>query len=259
MTETLAASTLTGSRTRAQPLLNAAESDPQECSRLIAEVYQANSQSRRFGGQGITAGVLEAAIFVASDDFVQLDRNAQSQIASLLSQYISLISKEDNAARKVLGQFFAKARAFDVARVYQLLNPAMQSGCPEGVDLALKVMGDGRYGRHNNFVAQGLLTIGALGGKEHLSQAERRIGNSNGIGFLTVEGGRCTITLGDVALAMCVVLTDQKLRDYGFKYATEGKPTSLTFQQYGFLDGESRKKAVEKWRQWRKLQSQETE
>ena len=239
----------------AQPLLDAVESDPPKCSGLITEVYQTHSQSRRFGGQGITAGVLEAALFVASDDSVQLDTNAQSQIASLLSQSISTMEKEDDAVRRVLGQFFARARSFDVARVYQLLNPALQSGCPEGVDLALKVMGDGRYGRHNNYVAQGLLTIGAVGGKEHLSQVERRIGNSNSIGHLRSKDGTSAVKLGDVALAMCIVLTDQKLKDYGFKDASEGRPSSLNFQPYGFRDDESRKKAVEKWRQWRSSQA----
>jgi hypothetical protein len=64
------------------------------------------------------------------------------------------------------------------------------------------------------------------------------------------------IQLRDLALAVSIQLSEQKLSDYGFsdRYAnTPGYETQLfAYNRYYFRDDDARKQAFEKWAEWRK-------
>ena len=79
-----------------------------------------------------------------------------------------------------------------------------------------------------------------------------QISNSGTLGAFARSGNkRKQCKLGDVALAMCIVLSEKKLKDFGFKDAPEGRPASMSYVQYGFYTEDERKAAVKKWNEWK--------
>ena len=59
------------------------------------------------------------------------------------------------------------------------------------------------------------------------------------------------IQIRDVALAVSVILSGQKLDDYGFVDQFPHNGTGYTYTRCYFPDDDARKAALDRWKEWR--------
>lgn len=236
----------------AEDLLTEAEKYPDRCAARISQMYQQDAQLRRFGGKGTDPRRVAAMVFLAADQRIDLDSSALSRCVSLLYRYRTRFDEDDEAFKGLLGHWI-DAKGEDIAQQYQFLRLAQQFKLPEGVELARKMV---TTGRHSSYKAQAMLTLGQIGTKEDVALLQKQIDNDGRLGAFGRSGKkRKECKLGDVALAMCIVLSGEKLKDFGFKDAPEGRPSSTSYVHYGFYSDEARKAARQKWKEADKPQA----
>ena len=225
-----------------EELLTAAEKGGSGSSALITQLYTAQSAARRVGEEAISPGGVLAMLFVASDKTVQLDSSANSRVMSLLSQYRSRMDAKNPAFQKLMGHLVKSATG---SRQYQMLRMADQFNLKEeGLTLARKMVGSG----HSSYRAQAMIMIGKHGDKKDIATLAKFVNDGTALSNQVVRNGKKRETkLGDVALAMSIVLSGEKPKDYGFPDAPAGRPTSTSYYNYGFFDKEKRAAAQKKW------------
>jgi hypothetical protein len=232
-------------------LLDEAEQKPTSCAQRVAQMYLEDTQLRRFGGQGTDSGRVAAMVFIAANKGVSLDSQAMSQSTSLLYRYRSHFDENDTAFRELLAHW-VRSKANSATQQYQFLRLTQQFQLKEGIDLARKMI---TAGGSSSYKAQAMLTLGKLGTRDDVALLEKQIDNDGALASTGSKTKRKTCKLGDVALAICVVLNDQKLVDFGFQDAPEGRPVSTSYVQYGFYTDEQRQAARQKWESWNKSRS----
>ena len=226
----------------AEDLLTAAEEDPRRCSQEIANLYNEDQQARRFGGQGLAPGVVAAMVFIGSNEKVPLDASTLSRCTSLLYRHRGTLG-ENEQFRTLLGKWVT-TKSSDTQQ-YQMLRLSQQFKLPEGVEVAREMVNGGG---HNSYKAHAILTLGMLGGEEDLEVLSELIDNDTKVGTIARSGNkRIECRLGDVALGMALALTDQNAKEYGFTNAPNGRPTSTSYYNYGFVDDKQRQEARKKW------------
>jgi hypothetical protein len=232
-------------------LLDEAEQKPASCAQHVAQMFLEDTQLRRFGGQGMDPGRVAAMVFIATNNRVTLDPKAMSQSVSLLYRYRSHFDDNDTTFRQLLGHWVS-SKANSATEQYQFLRMTQQFQLKEGVHLARKMIS---AGGSSSYKAQAMLTLGKLGTRDDVALLEKQIGNDGALASTGSKTKRKTCKLGDVALAICVVLSDQKLVDFGFQDAPEGRPVSTSYVHYGFYTDEQRQAARQKWESWNKSRS----
>lgn len=101
-------------------------------------------------------------------------------------------------------------------------------------------------------------TLSSYGTKKHIVILDRAANDANVVYSIVKSPALPTyeVQLRDIALGLSLVFTEQKLSDYGFsdRYATVNgfENASYSHTRYYFEDDGSRKKAFEKWAEWRK-------
>ena len=241
-------------QTAAEDLLTIAEKDPKGCAQEISQLYTQDQQARRFGGQGLPSGVVAAMVFIGNDDRVTLDASAMSRCTSLLYRHRGTLGENDQFRNLLGGWVKSKATG---SQQYQLLRLAQQFKLDEGIELAREMVeGAG----HNSYKAHAILTIGMMGKKEDVELLKKLVNNDTKVGTVARSGNkRIECRLGDVALGMALALSDQNAKEYGFSNAPNGRPTSSSYYNYGFVDDKSRKAAREKWNEYVEQQAQAEE
>lgn len=228
-----------------EEILTKGETSASECSALITQLYDAQSHARRTGKEEvITPGGVTAMVFVLSDSKLGLDTAAINRVSSLLlHQYRARLNDKNPAFKTIMGKAVQNSKG--TQQQYQMLRLSDQFGLKEdGVALARKMLGSG----HNSYRARAMLTIGQLGDKEDVEALAKYVNDSATLGSTSHKGGqRYETRLGDVALAMAIVLSGKKPEEFGFPDAPGGKPTSTSYHNYGFYDDANRKRAQKKW------------
>ena len=136
-----------------------------------------------------------------------------------------------------------------------MLRLAQQFKLPEGVEVARKMVNGGG---HTSYKAHAILTLGMLGGEEDVEVLKDLISNDTRVGSVARSGKkRIECRLGDVALGMALALTEQNAKDYGFTNAPNGRPTSTSYYNYGFVDDSGRKAARAKWDEYLQKQAKD--
>lgn len=145
----------------------------------------------------------------------------------------------------------------DPAEMYNALNVANTLGLgAEGCRLALRLLNaPGALGAYRG---QAAATLARLGGKEHIPQLEKLSGDNAVVYSVrrqVVKNGKAELTaievqVRDVALAVSVLLSGQKLDAYGFVDQSPAGAT-YTYTRCYFPDEAARKAAFEKWKAWR--------
>lgn len=229
-----------------EDILTAAEEDPKRCAARISTLYQEDQNARRFGGQGLAAGAIAAMVFAGASKEVSLDAATLSRSTSLLYRHRATLG-ENEPFRRLLGKWVTdKAEG---TQQYQFLRLAQQFKLEEGVELARKMVAGGG---HNTYKAHAILTLGMVGEAEDVAVLEKLIGDNTTVGNVARKGQeRIECKLGDIALAMCLALTDQKAKEYGYPNAPDGRPASTSYYQYGFTKKEQREAARAKWSEWK--------
>ncbi len=231
-------------------LLDEAEKNPGSCAQLISQMYLEDAQMRRFGGQGMDPGRVAAMVFIAGDKRVPLDATATSRSVSLLYRYRTHFDEDATAFRQLLGHWMT-SKATAISQQYQFLRLAQQYQLKEGVELARKML---NAGGSSSYRVQAMLTLGKLGTRDDVAFLEKQTANNSTVASTGNKTMRKTCKLGDIALAMCVVLSEQKLADFGFQNVQEGRPVNTSYVQYGFYSEEQRVAARKKWETWSKSQ-----
>ncbi len=232
----------------AEDLLTLAENDPRACSGEIAQLYTKDQNARRFGGQGLPRGVVVAMVFIGADEDITLDAATMSRSTSLLYRHKGALGDND-LFKQMLGKWVnSKATG---TQQYQFLRLAQQFNLEEGITLARKMV-DGAA--HNSYKAHAILTLGMLGGEEDIELLEGLISNDTRVGTISRGKQRMECRLGDVALAMALALTEQEAKEYGFPNAPNGRPTSTSYHNYGFVDDKQRSDARKKWEEYKEAQ-----
>lgn len=224
------------------------------CSAMITRLYTAQSNARRVGEEAITPGGVMTMMFLASDKKNNLDSGSISRVTSLLSQYRSRLDGKFPGFKTLMGHMIQSSES-STSRQVQMLRLADQFQIKkEGLELARKMLASG----HSSYRAQAMLLIGKLGEKSDAAVLAKYIEDTGLLGNHTISKGKKRETkLGDVALAMSIVLSGEKPRDFGFPDAVNGRPTSLSYYTYGFYDGKMRSDALKKWKT--KLESSQKE
>ncbi len=239
------------------PLLDELETDPVRCAGEIAALYQKDMFARRGGiggrvGDGIQPGLVLAMIYVAGCDEVKLDAAATSRAVSRLYRFQTKLAEDNEPVRKLLGRWIDKPST-DINAQLQFLRLAQQFKLPQGLDLSRRLVA---AAPHAVYKAQAMMTLAQLGTADDIAAIEKLIGDNTSLGAMGVKDGkRKECKLGDVALAMCIVLADQKVKDFGFEDVPEGKPAHTSYAQYSFIQEESRAAARAKWEECRKAQA----
>lgn len=242
-------------QTEGGALLDQLESDPQRCAGEIGALYQKDMLARRGrGADGIQPGLVLAMVFIAGEDDVKLDPAAASRAVALLNRFHGTFAAEEKNElfRQLLGRWVAKPGS-DINAQFQFLRLAQQFNLPQGLELARKLA---TTSPHAAFKAQAVMTVAQLGGAEDVETLEKLIGDNTSLGAMGMKDGkRRECKLGDVALAMCIVLSGQKCQDFGFEDVAEGKPLHASYVQYSFVQEETRAAARAKWAEYRKAQA----
>jgi hypothetical protein len=243
-------------------LLDELETDPARCAGEIAALYQKDIFGRPFGGiggiggaaDGVKPGLVLAMIYAAGCDEVKLDAASTSRAVSLLHRFQAKFAEGDGNEpfRKLLGRWMDK-QGTDINGQFQFLRLAQQFKLPQGLELSRRLV---TSAPHAAYKAQAVMTLAQLGGVEDIPLIEKLIGDNTSLGAMGAKGGqRKECKLGDVALAMCIVLSEQKVKDFGFEDAPEGKPLHASSIQYCFTKDESRIAARAKWQEFREAQA----
>jgi hypothetical protein len=234
-------------------LLDQLEADPARCAGEIAALYQKDMFARRGGGaEGIKPGLVLAMVFAAGEADVTLDAASTSRAVSLLYRFQGKFAEDNEPFRTLLGRWMDK-KGTDINSQFQFLRLAQQFKLPQGLALARTLVASAP---HAAYKAQAVMTVAQLGGAEDIPSIEKMIGDNTSLGAMGVKDGqRKECKLGDVALAMCIVLSEQKVKDFGFEDAPEGKPLHASYIQYSFTKEEARAAARAKWEEFRKAQA----
>ncbi|MCI0703609.1 MAG: hypothetical protein L0241_21215, partial [Planctomycetia bacterium] len=154
------------------------------------------------------------------------------------------------ALRAVLNAWFDSRT--EPADMYSALSMANTLKMDAAGRLATRMIG--MSGIPASYRGQALATLVRIGSKDHLPAIEKLIGdNSVMITLTTIVNGQPVqthIQVGDTALAAAVLLTGQKLEDYGIEDRLKGNPGTFNYTRY-MIPEDKRKEAVAKWKAWR--------
>lgn len=96
----------------------------------------------------------------------------------------------------------------------------------------------------------GVLAVGKLGGKDQLAKLEPLLGDATEFTMHGRDNQQIRTQIRDVALAVMVHLSGQKLIDYGFDHFSLNPRWLFNPGSLGFNTPEAREKALAKWRAW---------
>lgn len=131
---------------------------------------------------------------------------------------------------------------------------ASQINLKEAVPVILKILD--KKDTQTYTKAQVMIGLVKLGDKEHIAKLAPYLTDTTNIGNVNFgNGGMVSVQVRDVALGVSVLLSGQKLADYGFdnRFGT-GTPTYYYF--FGFQDNgdgkenKAREEAHAKWKEW---------
>jgi hypothetical protein len=149
--------------------------------------------------------------------------------------------------------------------MYQVMTLGLEFGLNDqtcGVCARLLVM-PGVTPSYRGRAASSLVYYGS---KKHIPLLEK--GMTNAVVVVSVrppllpdnpDAPTYEVQVRDIALAVSILLAEQKLADYGFtdRNAGAGDDRSYSYSRYYFTDDATRKKAFAKWAEWRKARANE--
>ncbi|MBP3960263.1 hypothetical protein J8F10_33975 [Gemmata sp. G18] len=201
--------------------------------------------------------VMEVAVVMFADSQVPFKGARNSLFTSVLTssgiaQAARGTDDRSNALRTVLIAWFDSRT--DPYEMYSALNLATNTQNNDAVGrMAVRLLG--AAGAPAVYRGQAFAALVRLQSKEHLPAIEKFIGDAAVVTTITTNVGgnlvRTTITVGDMALAAAVLITGQKVEDYGIEDRLKGSATtSISYTRFSIPE-DKRKDAAEKWKTWR--------
>ncbi|AMV24535.1 hypothetical protein VT84_09065 [Gemmata sp. SH-PL17] len=202
--------------------------------------------------------VMEVAVLMFADSQVPFKGGPRNSLfASVLttSGIAQAAQGTDDRARalKTVMTAWFDSRT-DPYEMYTALNLATNTQNTEAAGrMAVRLLGTS--GAPAAYRGQAFAALVRNKSKEHLPTVEKLIGDGTVITTITTNVGgnlvRTTITVGDMALAAAVLITEQKVEDYGIEDRFKGSGTaSISYTRFSIPE-DKRKDAAEKWKTWR--------
>jgi hypothetical protein len=196
---------------------------------------------------------MAALLFAASNPDVPLSDRARKCINGFGNQLNQPLHSRptDRLVRALLDAWVGRPFERDDLDGYHNLLLAMQYDLKGGLGPALALVNPPPSGAPG-LDQYAILTIGKLGSREHVTVLEPLLEDRRSV---PDRGGReSEVQIRDVALAVMIHLTGQKLADYGFSHAKLNTPYLFNPNTLGFSDPAARDEAIKKWRAWREQQ-----
>ena len=188
-----------------------------------------------------------------------------SAISALItaSGFVAAVLRESDDRAKVYqaiaGAWLESRR--DPLDMYQAMTIATQLGMPDQtVRLSARLLTT--PGTTVNYRGMAATNLARLGTKEHIPLLEKALTDQavlstvreNLLNVPIAERPTHDIQIRDVALALSLLLSDQKLEDYGFVELNKANGLKATAANYSYaryyLPEADRKTAFEKWKEW---------
>ncbi len=227
-------------------LLNAAETDKKQCELMLGTLFEKDYRIRIQGGSKLPKGQVAAMVFAGSQPGYSSFLSRCSSIAAFNHKSLG----KNKAFRKLLGKWLSNLceSHANTEDFYPLLSMARKYELTEGAKLARKII---EANLDSGYKGHAFVTIGAVGLKKDLEFLQKHINDETVVNSRTKNDVKYECRLGDVVLAMCLVLTDQKCSDYGFAWKIDGKQSWWDYTAYGFNKPEHRQAARLKWQRWK--------
>ena len=212
--------------------------------KLIAQLYaKGPSRTRR-----PAPGVLMAVVFVASDKQVDLDSSATFHLVKLLHYEQNDPSRLDGknpVLKTLLGQLVrgsSKKYQYSWLAVADEFELKKDGGALARKMLGAKVNADAKLSLSDFEV---LLSLGKWGDKDDIKLLAKYVNDNTMLGSSQHGSERHERRLGDVALAMCIILSGEKPKAFGLFHAPGIVRSG--HKVYGFHDDDKRAAARKKW------------
>lgn len=257
---------------RAEPaLLEALESGDKlanalftrRCQAILQRMQVNNFQFGVVGRTRISRGTVAALLFVGAAANVKVDEQVAVQLYNFILQPAFQEGLKSGVLgpplKKLLAKWMLKNNGPSVA--FQNLMLALSLELKESVDLAVQMLepeaqhaqaGPVARAAHRGTTHYALLAIGKFGTKEHLPLVEKYLGDATLCETRRSATRQIGTQIRDVALAVAVHLTGQKLQDYDFRQAQASPQILYQPGTLGFIDQATRDGALKKWAEWRK-------
>ena len=254
--------------------MEAAESGPEQAAAAFESRCQQIQESLRVPGpqaeRQIPLGTVAALFFVGSDENVALSTQSAMYVTNFCHQQPirQAITGGENSPglKKLIGHWVKRNFGNDSTAAFQTMMLALQFNVHEGIEPALAMLKEGSGNSHTRPWA--LLVVGKFGSVSDLVRLEPLLSDSSVCGQQqfpapTAEAGKNDPTkaqgskaevvetqIRDVALAMMIHLTGQKLSDFGFVRAQPNPTFLYNTASLGFAHADEREAALAKWLAW---------
>jgi hypothetical protein len=243
-------------------LVKAAREYRQFCDDIYNRWYAGTRVGRYSYDDMFNTGTAKADIafflFMSADSKLRKhdNNNGRSQMLLYSTQITKTIAEKDGspAMRKVFldwlenePQIYLQQRGFELAS---------QANLKEALPIALKLLE--RKDQQTHSKAQVMIALVKFGTKEHIPVLEKYMDDKTSLGSIGFGNGmQMTIQARDVALGVSVLLSGQKLTDYGFDNRFGGGQP-MQYYSFGFPDSgngtaenKTREDAHKKWKEWK--------
>jgi hypothetical protein len=243
--------------------LEAAEDNPRKATEYYQQFcdeafqrYQSGARTGRYSYDNLFTSRADITFFFVISGDPRLRKNTPGINRAYILLYGNQVQKAitDGETAETMRKLFLDwlGGDLDINLQQRAFMLAAQANMKEAVPVILKMLD--KPGQQTYVKAQVMIALAKLGTKEHLPKLEPYLSDKTVIGNINFGNGLMQIQVRDVALGVSVLMTEQKLADYGFDTRFGGTPTQYYY--FGFPDSQdgkeckAREDAHAKWKEW---------
>lgn len=208
------------------------------------------NQARQLFRSEVPLGSVAAMLFLSANEEVALSAQASSSIYSLCYQNsfrgAMTGGPHQPLVRKLLGAWIR--RGTDWA-AYQAMSLALMYDLKDGLVPATRSLAN--KGAQTHIRQYAILTIGKLGGADHVPLLEGLLSDKTQTSQRTLNKVKYTTQIRDVALATLLYMNKQDPKKYGFERIQPNSRMLFSTSSIGFKDDKQRQAAFDKWKKFR--------
>ena len=268
MGETTASRRLFAEMQRNEPaLLEAADLGVEQAGITFDDRCQQLQEAMRLPGRQperqASIGSIAALLFVGADSHVPINAQSAMYVTNFCGQQpfrqAAAGGETAVALKKLIGAWVQRDFGSDSPAMAQTLMLALQLNISEALEPAHAIINDAGSSPHMRQFA--ILIVGRFGGPDDVGRLEPLLSDEaicaqqqlpqNADPTQVAKPQVIETQVRDVALAVSVHLTGQKLADYGFTRAQPNATYLYNTATLGFTQPADRDTALSKWRSWR--------
>lgn len=207
-------------------------------------------QATRLFRSEVPLGSVAAMLIMSANEEISLSPQASSSLYSLCYQssfqQAMIGGPHQQQMRKLLGAWIRRGSDWSA---YQAMSLAMLYDLEEGLVPATRALAN--MGSQVHIRQYAILTIGKMGGDEHIPLLEGLLEDTTLTSQRTINRVKYQTQLRDVALATLLHMTKQDHKKFGFERIQAHSRMLFNTSTLGFKDDEQRKAALDKWHEFR--------